>query len=413
MPVLFARCAGLDVHKKTVVACLMLTLLSGEVRKQVRTFATTTQGVLAVADWLTSQQVSHVAMESTGLYWRPVFTILEGAFTVILVNAQHIKAVPGRKTDVKDSQWLAELLRPGLLKASFIPPQPIRDLRDLVRYRKSLIEERSREINRVQKGLATANIQLSSVVSDVMGASGRAMFQALITGEQSPEVLAELAQGSVHKKIPQLREALLGRVDAHHQILLSPLLAHISFLDQTIFQLFFQIQQYLTPYEEAVELLVSIPGVAAETAACILGEIGVDMRCFPTAAHLASWAGVCPGNRESAGKRLSGQTTKGNKRLKAALAEVVWVLSHMKDNYLSAQYHRLARRLGKPKAVMAVAHSLLVIIYHLLRDKQPYRDLGATFFEAREKERVVKGALRRLENLGYTVTLQSPEEVSA
>jgi len=391
----------------------MLTLLSGEVRKQVRTFATTTQGVLAVADWLTSQQVSHVAMESTGLYWRPVFTILEGAFTVILVNAQHIKAVPGRKTDVKDSQWLAELLRPGLLKASFIPPQPIRDLRDLVRYRKSLIEERSREINRVQKGLATANIQLSSVVSDVMGASGRAMFQALITGEQSPEVLAELAQGSVHKKIPQLREALLGRVDAHHQILLSPLLAHISFLDQTIFQLFFQIQQYLTPYEEAVELLVSIPGVAAETAACILGEIGVDMRCFPTAAHLASWAGVCPGNRESAGKRLSGQTTKGNKRLKAALAEVVWVLSHMKDNYLSAQYHRLARRLGKPKAVMAVAHSLLVIIYHLLRDKQPYRDLGATFFEAREKERVVKGALRRLENLGYTVTLQSPEEVSA
>jgi len=391
----------------------MLTLLSGEVRKQVRTFATTTQGVLAVADWLTSQQVSHVAMESTGLYWRPVFTILEGAFTVILVNAQHIKAVPGRKTDVKDSQWLAELLRHGLLKASFIPPQPIRDLRDLVRYRESLIEERSREINRVQKGLATANIQLSSVVSDVMGASGRAMFQALITGEQSPEVLAELAQGSVHKKIPQLREALLGRVDAHHQILLSPLLAHISFLDQTIFQLFFQIQQYLTPYEEAVELLVSIPGVAAETAACILGEIGVDMRCFPTAAHLASWAGVCPGNRESAGKRLSGQTTKGNKRLKAALAEVVWVLSHMKDNYLSAQYHRLARRLGKPKAVMAVAHSLLVIIYHLLRDKQPYRDLGATFFEAREKERVVKGALRRLENLGYTVTLQSPEEVSA
>src|SRR6266705_5775499 len=410
---LFARCAGLDVHKKTVVACVMLTLLSGKVRKQVRTFATTTQGVLALADWLTSQQVSHVAMESTGLYWRPVFTILEGAFTVILVNAQHIKAVPGRKTDVKDSQWLAELLRPGLLKASFIPPQPIRDLRDLVRYRESLIEERSREINRVQKGLATANIQLSSVVSDVMGASGRAMFQALITGEQSPEVLAELAQGSVHKKIPQLREALLGRVDAHHQILLSPLLAHISFLDQTIFQLFFQIQQYLTPYEEAVELLVSIPGVAAETAACILGEIGVDMRCFPTAAHLASWAGVCPGNRESAGKRLSGQTTKGNKRLKAALAEVVWVLSHMKDNYLSAQYHRLARRLGKPKAVMAVAHSLLVIIYHLLRDKQPYRDLGATFFEAREKERVVKGALRRLENLGYTVTLQSPEEVSA
>jgi transposase len=413
MQVLFAKSAGLDVHKKTVVAAVMLTLLTGEVRKQIRTFATTTQGLLALADWLTSQQVTHVAMESTGIYWRPVFNILEGAFTVILVNAQHMKAVPGRKTDVKDSEWLADLLRHGLLKASFIPPQPIRDLRDLVRYRQSLVQERAREINRLQKVLETANIKLSSVVSDVMGASGRSMIQALVAGEHSPEVLAELAQGSLHKKIPQLREALLGRVDAHHQILLAHLLAHISFLDRTIFHLFLQIHQYLEPYDEAVELLVSIPGIAAETAACILGEIGVDMSCFPTAAHLASWAGVCPGNRQSGGKRLSGKINKGNKRLKAALAEVVWVLSHMKDNYLSAQYHRLARRLGKQKAVMAVAHSLLVIIYHMLRDKQPYRDLGAAFFETREKERVVKGALRRLEGLGYTVTLQPQEEVSA
>ena len=412
MQVLFARCAGLDVHKKTVVACVMLTLLTGEVRKQVRTFATTTQGLLALADWLTNQQVTQVAMESTGIYWRPVFNILEGAFTVILVNAQHMKAVPGRKTDVKDSEWLAELLRHGLLKASFIPPQPIRDLRDLVRYRQSLVQERTREINRLQKVLETANIKLSSVVSDVMGASGRSMIQALIAGEHSPEVLAELAQGSLHKKIPQLREALLGRVDAHHQILLSHLLAHISFLDQAIFHLFFQIHSYLKPYNQAVELLVSIPGIAQETAACILAEIGVDMSCFPTAAHLASWAGVCPGNRESGGKRLSGKINKGNARLKAALAEVVWVLSHMKDNYLSAQYHRLARRLGKQKAVMAVAHSLLVIIYHMLRDQQPYRDLGATFFETRDKERVVKGALRRLESFGYTVTLQPQEEVS-
>jgi transposase len=413
MQVLFARCAGLDVHKKTVVACVMLTLLTGEVCKHVRTFATTTEGLLALADWLTSQQVTHVAMESTGIYWRPVFNILEGAWTVILVNAQHMKAVPGRKTDVKDSEWLAELLRHGLLKASFIPPQPIRDLRDLVRYRQSLVQERTREINRLQKVLETANIKLSSVVSDVMGASGRSMIQALIAGEHSPEVLAELAQGSLHKKIPQLREALLGRVDAHHQILLSHLLAHISFLDQAIFHLFFQIHSSLKPYDEAVELLVSIPGIAQETAACILAEIGVDMSCFPTAAHLASWAGVCPGNRESGGKRLSGKINKGNARLKAALAEVVWVLSHMKDNYLSAQYHRLARRLGKQKAVMAVAHSLLVIIYHMLRDKQPYRDLGATFFETRDKERVVKGALRRLESFGYTVTLQPQEEVSA
>jgi transposase len=390
----------------------MLTLPTGEMHKQMRTFATTTQGLLALADWLTSQQVTHVAMESTGIYWRPVFNILEGAWTVILVNAQHMKAVPGHKTDVKDSEWLAELLRHGLLKASFIPPQPIRDLRDLVRYRQSLVQERAREINRLQKVLETANIKLSSVVSDVMGASGRSMIQALIAGEHSPEVLAEFAQGSLHKKIPQLREALLGRVDAHHQILLSHLLAHISFLDQAIFHLFFQIHSYLKPYDEAVEVLVSIPGIAQETAAAILAEIGVDMSCFPSAAHLASWAGVCPGNRESGGKRLSGKINKGNKRLKATLAEVVWVLSHMKDNYLSAQYHRLARRLGKQKAVMAVAHSLLVIIYHMLRDKQPYRDLGGTFFETREKERVVKGALRRLEGFGYTVTLQPQQEVS-
>ena len=292
MQVLYARCAGLDVHKKTVVACLMLTEPTGEMRKQVRTFATTTQSILALSDWLTSQQVTHVAMESTGIYWRPIFNLLEGTFSVVLVNAQHMKAVPGRKTDVKDSEWLADLLRHGLLKASFIPPQPIRDLRDLVRYRKSLIEERSREINRVQKVLETANIKLSSVVSDVMGVSGRAMIQALITGEQSPEVLAELAQGSLHTKIPELRQALFGRVDAHHQILLSHLLAHISFLDRAIGQLFFQLQRYLRPFEEAVELLVSIPGVAAETAATILGEIGVDMSCFPSAAHLASWAGV-------------------------------------------------------------------------------------------------------------------------
>lgn len=412
MQVMYERCAGLDVHKKTVVACVMVTGPSGQVQKQVRTFATMTQSLLGLADWLTSQQVTHVAMESTGVYWRPVFNILEAAFEVVLVNAQHIKAVPGRKTDVKDSEWLADLLRHGLLRASFIPPQPIRDLRDLVRYRTSLIQERTREINRVQKVLETANIKLSSVVSKVMGASGRAMLQAMLTGEHSPEVLAELAKGTLHKKIPQLRQALQGRVDAHHQILLTHLLAHISFLDQTIFELFFQIQRALSPYEEAVALLVSIPGVAAETAASILGEIGVDMSCFKSAAHLASWAGLCPGNRQSAGKRLGGRTPKGNQRLKAALCEAVWVISHMKDNYLSAHYHRLARRLGKQKAIIAVAHSLLVIIYHMLRDQQPYRDLGATFFEEREKERVVKSALRRLQGLGYTVTLRT-QEVSA
>lgn len=413
MQVVSERCAGLDVHKKTVVACVMLTAPTGEMRKQIRTFATTTQSLLGLADWLTSQQVTNVAMESTGIYWRPVFNMLEAAFEVVLVNAQHMKAVPGRKTDVKDSEWLADLLRHGLLRGSFIPPQPIRDLRDLVRYRKTLIQERSREINRVQKVLETANIKLSSVASNVMGVSGKAMIEALISGEQDPEVLAELARGTLHKKIPALREALLGRVDAHHQILLKHLLAHISFLDQAIFDLFFQIQQVLAPYDQAVELLVTLPGVGADIAASIIGEIGVDMRSFPSAAHLASWAGLCPGNRESAGKRLSGRINQGNKRLKTALCEAAWVISHMKDNFLSAQFHRLARRLGKQKATIAVAHSLIVIIFHLLADQQPYRDLGPDFFEARDKERVTKSALRRLEGLGYTVTLQPRQEVSA
>ena len=316
-------------------------------------------------------------------------------------------------TDVKDSEWLADLLRHGLLKASFIPPQPIRDLRDLVRYRKTLVHERAQEVNRLQKVLETANIKLSSVVTDVLGVSGRAMISALIAGESSPEILAGLARGSLQKKLPQLREALLGRVDRHHQILLTHILAHISFLEHTLARLFLQIQQYLQPYEDAVALLVTIPGIQRETAASILGEIGADMSRFPSAAHLASFVGVCPGNRQSGGKRLSGKINKGNSRVKAALAEVVWSLSHMKDNYLSAQYHRLAHRIGKQKATMAVAHSIIVIIYHMLRDNQPYSDLGATYFETLDKERVVKGAVRRLEVLGYTVTLQPQEEVSA
>ncbi len=303
MRVLNERSAGLDVHKKTVVACIMLTLLTGEVVTQVRTFATTTAGLLALADWLTTQQVTHVALESTGVYWRPVFNILEGTFNVTLVNAQHMKAVPGRKTDVKDSEWLAELLSYGLLEASFIPPKPIRDLRDLVRYRKTVVYERSKEVNRLQKVLETANIKLSSVATDVLGASARAMIWGLINGECCPDALADLARGRLKKKVPELREALMGRVDDHHRILLTHILAHIEFLEGTLEHLYEQIHPYLAPYEDAVELLVSIPAVGEESAASILGEIGVDMGCFPSAAHLASWAGLCPGNRQSGGKR--------------------------------------------------------------------------------------------------------------
>ena len=410
MQVLYERCCGLDVHKKTVVACVMVSATSGQASHQVRTFATTTTGLLALADWLESQQISHVAMESTGVYWRPIFNILEASCTVILVNAQHIKAVPGHKTDVKDSQWLADLLRHGLLKASFIPPQPIRDLRDLVRYRKTLVSERSQEVNRLHKLLETANIKLSSVVSDVMGKSGRAMLTCLLEGVSDSHALAELARGSLRGKLPQLREALEGRVDAHHRVLLGHLLAHIDFLERSLHTLCGQIEQSLSPYDSAIELLTSIPGIQRLTAATIVGEIGIDMSCFPSAKHLASWAGVCPGNRLSAGKRLSGKTTKGNPRLRAALAEVVWVISHMKDNYLSAQYHRLARRIGKAKAIVAISHSLLVIIYHMLRDQKAYRDLGPTYFETRDIERLRTAAVRRLEALGYTVSLQTPQE---
>ncbi len=410
MQVLYARCAGLDVHKKTIVACVMITLLTGQVQKQVRTFATTTAGLLALADWLASQQVTHVAIESTGVYWRPVFNILEATCTVILVNAQHIKAVPGRKTDVRDSEWLAELLRHGLLRASFIPPQPIRDLRDLVRYRKTLVYERSQEVNRLHKLLETANVKLTSVVSDVMGKSGRAMLDALLEGVSDPEALAELARGSLRGKLPQLREALEGRVDAHHRVLLHHLLEHIAFLEQSLHELTGEIEQRLSSYEKAIERIVQIPGLQRLTVSTILAEIGDDMSRFPSSRHISSWAGVAPGNKQTGGKRMQAPTTKGNTHLRAALAEAVWALSHTKDNYLSAQYHRLARRIGKKKAIVAVSHSLLVIIYHMLRDQTDYRDLGSTYFETLDKERLRTSAVRRLESLGYSVTL---EEVSA
>ena len=410
MQLLYARCAGLDVHKKTIVACVMITLLTGQVHKEVRTFATTTAGLLALADWLSSHEVTHVAIESTGVYWRPVFNILEASCTVILVNAQHIKAVPGRKTDVRDSEWLAELLRHGLLRASFIPPQPIRDLRDLVRYRKTLVYERSQEVNRLHKLLETANVKLTSVVSDVMGKSGRAMLDALLEGVSDPEALAELARGSLRGKLPQLREALEGRVDAHHRVLLHHLLEHIAFLEQSLHELTGEIEQRLSSYEKAIERIVQIPGLQRLTVSTILAEIGDDMSRFPSARHISSWAGVAPGNKQTGGKRMQAPTTKGNTHLRAALAEAVWALSHTKDNYLSAQYHRLARRIGKKKAIVAVSHSLLVIIYHLLRDQTDYRDLGSTYFETLDKERLRTSAVRRLESLGYSVTL---EEVSA
>ena len=411
--ILYQRCAGLDVHKETVVACSMLTGNSGKPSKQIRTFATTTVGLLALSDWLASQKVTDVAMESTGVYWRPIFNILEADFKVILVNAQHMKAVPGHKTDTLDCQWIATLLRLGLLKASFIPPKDIRDLRDLVRSRKSLVQQRAQSINRVQKVLETANIKLSSVASDVLGKSGRNMIEALLAGVSDAEALADLARGRMRSKLPALREALEGRVDDTHRVLLRHLLDLIDFLQGKIEQMSVDIDERLHPYESLIALLMQIPGIGRIAAATILAEIGADMSRFPSAKHLASWAGVAPGSRQSGGKRLRAKTTKGDKHLRAVLAEVVWVISHTNDNYLGAQYHRFARRIGKKRAIVAVSHSVLNIIYHMLRANEDYHDLGPHFFETLDTTRQRESAVRRLQALGYKVTLEEVQEVNA
>ena len=411
MQVIHQRCAGLDVHKKTVVACILITSPEGKVQKQIRTFSTMTVDLLALADWLESFGVTHIALESTGVYWHPVFNLLEEQHTILLVNPQHMKAVPGRKTDAKDSEWLADLLRHGLLQASFIPPQPIRAIRTLTRYRKTLVQERAQEINRLQKVLEGANIKLAAVATDILGLSGRAMLEAMVHGEQDADLLAELARGKLRAKLPQLRQALDGRLQPSHRFLIERILAHIDFLEESLALVQQEIELALRPFEEAITLLESIVGIHETAAAAIVAEIGVDMSRFPSAKHLASWAGVCPGNKQSAGKRLSGKPTKGNPYLRAILAEVVWAISHTKDNYLSAQYHRLARRLGKKKAIVAVSHSVLVIIYHLLQEKQPYTDLGADYFDKLDTARIERNHIHRLEQLGYTVTL-TPKQIA-
>jgi transposase len=411
MQVIHERCAALDVHKKMIVTTSMITQADGSVKAQTRTFSTMTVDLLALDDWLRSQQIEVIAMESTGIFWRPVFNLLEEGRQVILVNAQHMKAVPGRKTDVKDSEWLADLLRHGLLKASFIPPKPVRELRDLMRYRKILVQERADEVRRLQKVLETANIKLASVATDVLGKSGRSMLDALLSGQGNPEVLAELARGRMRSKLPDLRKALDGRVQSYHRVLLTGILAHIDFLEQSLAQLQAEMEPYLDPFEEAVELVQSVVGIGEIAAACIIAEIGTDMSRFASDKHLASWAGLCPGNKQSGGKRLSGKTTKGNPYLRAILCEVAWAISHTKDNYLSAFYHRMVRRHGKPKAIVALAHKVLVIIYHILQTKKPYTDLGVDHFDQQDRERLQRHHLHRLEQLGYTVTV-TPKEAA-
>jgi len=402
MEVIHERCCGLDVHKKTVTACSITP--DG---KEIRTFGTMTADILELVEWIKSKGCSHVAMESTGVYWKPIYNLLEfEGIETLVVNAKHIKAVPGRKTDVKDAEWIADLLRHGLLRGSYIPSRDQRELRELVRYRKKLIEERSREVSRMQKVLEGANIKLSSVATDIMGVSGRSMIEAIIEGVEDPEVLSKLARGRMKKKKEDLVRALQGLVGPHQKLLLSAQLQHIDFLDQQISQLDQEIERRMRPFEEELELLDTITGVGRRSAESILAEIGTDMDRFPTDAHISSWAGIAPGNNESAGKRKSGRATKGNKHLRATLVEAARAAARTKNSYLSAQYHRIAARRGANRAAVAVAHTILVIAYHILKTRQPYRDLGADYFDRRRKDRTVKQAVKKLESLGYKVSLE-------
>jgi transposase len=413
MDVVHTHCAGLDVHKKTVVAAVSEPAAGGGWHTETRTFGTMTADLLALSDWLTSHGVTHVAMESTGEYWKPVFNILEGNFDVLLVNAQHIKAVPGRKTDVNDAQWLAELLKHGLLKASFVPPEGQRDLRELTRYRTTFVRERATLINRVHKALESANIKLTSVATDVMGVSGRAILAELIQGQARPEVMADLAKGRLRAKRADLIKALDGRVKPHHRFVLTELLCEIDNLEETITRFDEQIQEYGRPFEEAIQHLDTIPGVARDTAEVIVAEIGIEMSHFPSDAHLASWGGVAPGNHESAGKRRSGKMRPGNKALRTALNQAAHAAARTKNTYLAAQYRRVAARRGKKKAIMAVAHSILVIAYHLIDRHEDYRELGGDYFEKRRPDTTAKHLVKRLEDLGYTVTVQPPAAATA
>jgi transposase len=366
-----------------------------------------TQDLLELGEWLVAEGVTHVAMESTGVYWKPVFNLLEGSdLELLVVNARHIKAVPGRKTDVKDAEWIADLLRHGLLQASFVPNREQRELRELVRYRRTLIEQRSHEVQRVQKVLEGANVKLSDVATDIMGVSGRAMLRAMIGGEQSPQALAEMARGRLKSKRSSLEKALRSSVGAHQRYMLRHLLEHIEFMEREIAALDRAIEERMRPFEAAIAMIDEIWGIGRRTAEEVLAEIGLDVSRWPTHKHLASWAKICPGNNESAGKRKSGRTGKGNRWLHSTLVEAANNVSRNRDTYYGAQYHRIARRRGRKRALVAVAHSLLTAIYYMLRDGTVHQDLGAEYFDRLDRERATHQAVQRLRRLGYEVTLQ-------
>jgi transposase len=405
METLIERGCGLDVHKKTVAACVRVPGSKGTREQHVRTFGTMAAELVALREWLKTHGVTHVAMESTGVYWKPVWYVLEEAFTCLLVNAAHVKQVPGRKTDVLDCAWIAQLLEHGLLRGSFVPPAPIRDLRDLTRYRKSLIQEQTREANRLHKVLEDTGIKLASVATDILGVSGRAMLEALVRGTTDPAGLAELARGRLRAKLPALRQALAGHFRPHHAFLVSQLLAHLDYLDEQISTLSARLAELMAPFADEVARLDTIPGVAQRTAEVVIAELGIDMDQFPSAGHAASWAGLCPGNNESAGKHRSGKIRKGNRWLRTALIEAAQAATRT-DSALAAQYRRIMRHRGHKKAVVAVAHSILVIAYHLMSRQTTYRELGAGYFDRRHAERATRRAIQVLERQGYRVRLE-------
>jgi transposase len=452
MDVTYRHCAGLDVHKKSVVACVLVSAEGQRKHKEVRTFGTMTADLLRLSDWLTSHAVTHVAMESTGEFWKPVYNILEGNFELLVANAKHIKNVPGRKTDVKDAEWIAELLRHGLLRGSFIPEQDQRNLRDLTRQRTNLVEDRTRVVNRVQKVCEWSNIKLSAVVSDITGVSARAMLAALIEGQLQPEAMAALARGKLRDKRDELTLALTGVVHDHHRFLWVQLLTQLDFLDEQIAVFDREIAARLVQMDaqqppaspassdtateaagegaagegaagegaasegqsalsrltwtEAVALVDTIPGISPTNAESLLAETGIDMSRFPTAAHFASWAKLCPGNNESGGKKHPASIGHGNRNLRAGIVQAAWAAIRVKDSYLAAVYHRLVTRRGAKRSIVAVAHHMLTSIYHMLRKREPFHDLGATYFDQRNEARVVRRNVKSLEKLGYRVAIE-------
>jgi len=402
MKVLHERCAGLDVHKKEIVACVITS--DG---KEIKKFETMTEELFKMSDWLLDQGCTHVAMESTGVYWKPVYNLLEGTgMEILVVNAQHIKTVPGRKTDVKDAEWIANLLRHGLVRGSFVPDKPQRELRELTRYRRSLICERSREVNRIQKVLEGANIKLGSVASDILGKSGIAILERLVEGVEDTTLLSDLAKGQLKKKKLELEKALKGLIGDHQRFILGEQLEHIKELDRRIERLDREVDERLRPFQKQLQLLDQITGINKRTAEDIIVEIGTDMSRFPSEKHLSSWAGICPGNNESAGKRKSGRSRSGNKWLRVSLVLAAHAAALSKGTYLSAQYRRIASRRGAKRAAVAVAHTILVSIYHMLKTGKEYKDMGADFFDKQSEESLIRRTTKRLESLGYDVSIE-------